>query len=219
MVKEYLTKAIALTTITMSIIAFNPIGANAAWKQNSTGWWYTEGNSWANGLCFIEGKEYYFDENGYMKIGWIYGENFLGEKKWFYSYSNGEIATNTVIDGYVLNAIGEWVKDANWNDVKYYEQLIKDNYDFSEYGDNLKFIGIGTKDDFTFKSMVSNYFKDFKVNDDLYEFRVEAGENYDLDTPNIIIEKNTKNIYVFDSGFNLTKWKDKQVVKRYEFIN
>lgn len=66
MIKNYLIKMIALSIITVSIIALNPIGASAAWKQSNTDWWYTEGSLWATGWRSIDGKWYYFYQNGYM---------------------------------------------------------------------------------------------------------------------------------------------------------
>lgn len=38
----------------------------AAWKRDKTGWWYAEGSSWATGWRQIDGKFYYFYDNGYM---------------------------------------------------------------------------------------------------------------------------------------------------------
>ncbi|NFG42557.1 hypothetical protein FC789_15605 [Clostridium botulinum] len=66
MIKKYLKKVIALVTVTISIMAFNPIGVNAEWKQDSTGWWYKDGDSYYTGWKIIDGKNYYFGENGYM---------------------------------------------------------------------------------------------------------------------------------------------------------
>ena len=86
MIKKYLRKAIALATVTMSIMAFNPIGASAEWKQDNTGWWYTEGNSWATGWRQISDKWYYFNSNGYM-------------------------AHDTTIDGYNIGSDGTWVEN------------------------------------------------------------------------------------------------------------
>ena len=54
-----------LLTVLTLIIA-NPTLANAAWKQDGTGWWYTEGNSYTTGWRIIDGKWYYFYTNGYM---------------------------------------------------------------------------------------------------------------------------------------------------------
>ncbi|MBN1040393.1 hypothetical protein DVW12_17090 [Clostridium botulinum] len=39
---------------------------NTSWQQNSNGWWYKEGNSWAVGWRFIYNQWYYFYSNGYM---------------------------------------------------------------------------------------------------------------------------------------------------------
>lgn len=85
MKKIKLTKVIASTLIVVSVLALNPIGASAAWKQDSKGWWNTEGSCWSIGWKEIDGKWYYFGQDGYM-------------------------AHDTTIDGYYLNSTGAWVK-------------------------------------------------------------------------------------------------------------
>lgn len=77
-------KLIALSLLITSVMVLNPIGANAEWRKDSKGWWYSEGNSWARGWRNIDGKWYYFNTNGYM-------------------------AKNTRIDGYELGEDGAWV--------------------------------------------------------------------------------------------------------------
>lgn len=66
MKKLKITKIIAGTLVVGLVLVLNPIGASAEWKQNNTGWWYTEGNSWSVGWKEIDGKYYYFGQNGYM---------------------------------------------------------------------------------------------------------------------------------------------------------
>lgn len=61
-----LTKVIASTLVAVLVLAFSPIGASAEWKQDSTGWWYTEYNSYSKGWDIIGGKWYYFGQDGYM---------------------------------------------------------------------------------------------------------------------------------------------------------
>lgn len=56
------------------------------WKQDTTGWWYEQDGGYATGWQWINGKCYFFDGDGYM-------------------------AKDTVIDGYSLNADGQWVVD------------------------------------------------------------------------------------------------------------
>lgn len=64
-----LTKVIASILVAASVLALNPIGANAEWRQDAKGWWYTEGNSWAEGFRVIDGYLYFFDSQGYMDHG------------------------------------------------------------------------------------------------------------------------------------------------------
>lgn len=67
----------------LTLLAINPVGANAEWKENNNSWWYTEGNSYATGWRLIDGNWYYFNSDGYM-------------------------AKNTTIDGYYLGNGGTW---------------------------------------------------------------------------------------------------------------
>ena len=70
----------------LSLIAINPIAANAEWKSNTTGWWYTEGSSWATGWRNINGN-------------------------WYYFYSDGYMAHDCWIGNYYLNSSGAWTTD------------------------------------------------------------------------------------------------------------
>ena len=46
---------------------------------------------------------YNFDNNGYIKTGWIQDGG-----KWYYLNSRGIMAKNTIIDGYIINSDGVW---------------------------------------------------------------------------------------------------------------
>ena len=47
MINEKFKKLIVGTIVVGLVLALNQIGANAEWKSDNQGWWYTEGNSWA----------------------------------------------------------------------------------------------------------------------------------------------------------------------------
>ncbi|SFC97752.1 hypothetical protein [Clostridium uliginosum] len=85
-----LTKVIASALVIASVMALNPIGASASWKQNNTGWWYTEGSSWFTGWRLINSNWYYFKSNGY-----------LVQNAW-------------MCDGYYLNLNGVWTETAKY---------------------------------------------------------------------------------------------------------
>ena len=54
-----------------------------------------------------KGFWYYLDDSGAMKTGW-----YQVSGKWYYSYSSyssGELAVNTIVDGYTVNHNGEWI--------------------------------------------------------------------------------------------------------------
>lgn len=84
MIKKKLVKVITSTLMLVSIFALNPMGANASWKQNDTGWWYTQDNSWITGWKLIDGK-------------------------WYYFYSDGYMAHDTIISGFKLGYDGAWI--------------------------------------------------------------------------------------------------------------
>ena len=61
-----------------------------AWKQDNTGWWYQ-------------------DDNGGYLTGWQWLDgNGDGTAECYYLYDNGYMAANTEVDGYLLNANGQW---------------------------------------------------------------------------------------------------------------
>lgn len=86
MIKRLVTSLLIAATV----ISINPIGASAEWKQDSNGWWNTEGSSYSKGWTAIDGKWYYFNSNGYM-------------------------AHDTTIDGYILGTDGVWKNNTSSN--------------------------------------------------------------------------------------------------------
>lgn len=106
MEKLKFTKVIASVLIAVSLMALNPIGASAEWIQDSTGWWYTEGNSYARGWRLIDGKYYYFNNNGYMMHDTYIGEYELGsDGAWIVTTPKVSTTTNTKLDIYELQII------------------------------------------------------------------------------------------------------------------
>lgn len=78
---------IAISLVKASTLLSKPAAANSEWKQDSKGWWYSEGNSYATGWKLID-------------------------KNWYYFYSDGYMAHDTTIDGYNLNSSGIWADSA-----------------------------------------------------------------------------------------------------------
>ena len=85
MKKQNLKRIITMGLIIVSILTIIPIGANAEWKLNSNRWWNTEGSSWSVGWRQIDGKWYYFGQDGYM-------------------------LHDATIDGYQLGSDGAWIQ-------------------------------------------------------------------------------------------------------------
>ncbi|WP_160692268.1 hypothetical protein [Clostridium sp. C2-6-12] len=98
---KMLKKITGSIIVSITVLVAMPLTANAEWKQNNKGWWYSQGQSYATNWVKIDGQWYYFDLNGYMKIGWI-----KDNENWYYLYEDGTMAYNTIVDGYYLNASG-----------------------------------------------------------------------------------------------------------------
>lgn len=118
------------------------VDASGVWipnKEKPTDKWITSGNrKWyrhadgsytKNDWELINGKYYRFDNEGWMVTGWkkindiwYYMDKTTGERygegwhwidgKCYYMNANGEMAADTWIDGYYVDASGKWIKDA-----------------------------------------------------------------------------------------------------------
>lgn len=119
MKKLKLTKIIASSLVVASILALSPIGASAEWKQDSIGWWYTySNNTYVKGWKYIDGKYYYFGQDGYMK-------------------------SNTIVDSYKLGSDGTWIgndpfmiSNANAQTTKPSEAKLKETTKYNWFEEN-----------------------------------------------------------------------------------
>lgn len=95
MKKLNLKNMITMGLIATSLIAVTPMKANAEWKQDNIGWWYTEGNSYATGWRNISGQWYYFENGGYMqRNNWVYDDNDYTTK--YYMNDDGTIRKDPI---------------------------------------------------------------------------------------------------------------------------
>lgn len=76
------------------------------WIYSNGVWYYLDANggmmesSWINS----SGTWYYLTESGGMATGWKEINGY-----WYYFYGDGRMASNTTIDGYVLDGEGRWI--------------------------------------------------------------------------------------------------------------
>lgn len=78
------------------------------WNMISGSWYFIENKGkiktgWYND----KGIWYYMKNDGKMKTGWFKDI----DEKWYFLKASGEMAFDTIIDGYVLGSTGEWIKD------------------------------------------------------------------------------------------------------------
>ena len=86
---------------------FKSDGSKATgWLKDGSTWYYLKSSGeMQTGWLQEKGFWYYLDDSGAMKTGW-----YQVSGKWYYSYSSGELAVNTTVDGYRVNADGEWIQ-------------------------------------------------------------------------------------------------------------
>ena len=111
-------KLLASILTGLLIVGALPAGASAAWKQDSTGWWYGEGNSYATGWKNINGLWYYF---------------YSGDGKYACSEMKGYMAYDTIVDGFYLNSNGVWTNTKE--EKREYEGLLRNEEWLAEHTD------------------------------------------------------------------------------------
>lgn len=77
------------------------------WCLDQYGWWYRNANGsyTVNNWQVIDGLWYFFNESGYMRVGWIPWNN-----QWYYCGPDGSLMANTrTPDGYYVGGDGIWI--------------------------------------------------------------------------------------------------------------
>lgn len=77
------------------------------WEKDSNEWYYLKDSGvMKTGWQLYKNDWYYMKSNGEMvENDWVYYQN-----EWYYMLADGSMATDTVIDGYVIGSDGVWVK-------------------------------------------------------------------------------------------------------------
>ena len=115
--KKKIISSILAALLTIGVV---PVGASAAWRQNSdNSWSWVENNRDSHyGWEQINGSWYYFRDTmqtGWLNIGYTYYLGTDGAMKtgwvsvdgaWYYLNNSGVLATDTVVDGYYVDSKG-----------------------------------------------------------------------------------------------------------------
>lgn len=92
MKRKFINKVVAGVVIATTICTLNPVKASAEWVNDYQGnWYYMQGNQRLTGWKSIDGKLYYFDDNGKMQTGWI-----KAGTSWYYLQNNGVLKTGWI---------------------------------------------------------------------------------------------------------------------------
>ena len=86
---------------------FNAEGVSQKWWVQDNGtWYYLNGSGeMQTGWLQDNGTWYYLEASGALKVSQWFEVN----GKWYYVDATGALAVNTTVDGYTVNANGEWV--------------------------------------------------------------------------------------------------------------
>lgn len=163
-------KLISVFLISVSVMGLNPIGASAAWKQDNSGWWYTENNSWATGWRNIDGKWYYFNSRGYMEHDTTIDDYYLD--------STGAWSTQTLDEqgrykeGTIISLSGtlkkvDWIHPGNGSHLSYYVLKLDTPANFNLLVNGEKSINDGINE----IQVIGNYNNSFS-NEDALESKV-----------------------------------------------
>jgi FOG: Glucan-binding domain (YG repeat) len=208
-------KLISGALVVISVLVLSPTGASAEWRQDNSGWWYSEGNSYAKGWRDINGKTYYFDSNGYMKTGWVQ-DNYY--ETWHYFYQDGAMAHGTVIDGYELDEDGTWIKPSKEAEEARNLILKEDSNYISKmnaaYGAKL------TKR--YFEGNINKFIANDKWNlpvEDVYVFSLTG--SYNDEYCGYMVGKTSKNVYCVphQGGLSIYQIKNNEIVKTYKWLD
>lgn len=122
-----LTKVIASSLAVAAIATIYPIEVSAEWKRDSHGWWNTEGSSWSIGWKKLDGKWYYFGQDGYMAHDTIIDGYKLGsDGAWIQGLSNSKKVTANEDKNFDLNGFKNMLKTEGYN-VEVRDTLYKEN--------------------------------------------------------------------------------------------
>ncbi|NRT78933.1 N-acetylmuramoyl-L-alanine amidase family protein [Clostridium beijerinckii] len=76
------------------------------WIKDGSTWYFLTGSgAMKTGWLNDNGTWYYLQSSGAMKTGWL---NDNGT--WYYLSASGSMLSNTIVDGYKLNASGAWIR-------------------------------------------------------------------------------------------------------------
>lgn len=191
-------KVVSLVVIVCSVvITMNmcTVKASAYWKKDSNGWKYDfeSGYVSAKGAKYkIDGKWYYFDEQGYMKTGWC--QDAYGE--WYYAYSEGSLATDTVLYGYTFAKGGTMLEGITQEEINHYRDLMYKHTNVDKNKDIE--IDASTYAHESYKQMGINKAFTFELQN------LEFNETF-----RVIIDRDTEKVYSAGNGGFFTKWNNK----------
>lgn len=136
MKNNFIKRVMALSILSVSLLGVSSVQANAEWRQDNVGWWYSQGNTYLKNTWFYDnatGKQYYFGNDGYMAKNTTVGSYRLGyDGAWIQTtqpIANNTSVTNNIQTSKVYSVGEKWIVDGQWeftiNSVKTTEERNK----------------------------------------------------------------------------------------------
>lgn len=219
---KFIKNLVCLILVSISLLGFSSVSANAEWKQNSNGKWnylLDNGSILKNTWLYDKNSNQWchLDENGIRTTGW-----FQDKGNWYYLKDNGEMATNTTIDGYKIGSNGVWIQNNTINNTTSKVVNNTNNGIINNGGNNVNIINnynnygvINTnvnnnQENYSYNNQNNNNtIPSIKTASDLQNY---LNKNYSsLNTPigildfNIIVRENDDNMFPYDFEIN-TDW-------------
>lgn len=179
MKKGYIVKTLIGALTVLSLCTVCPQEASAEWKQDSKGWWYSNGNSYYTGWKLIDNN-------------------------WYYFYSDGYMATNDKIGNYFVNSTGAWTNAITADEA--YQLILNEDGNFitEAYSCGSRFAN--NYQEYSAQNMPYTGNAWNIPRESIYEFSLQDVDNNGEvlnDFCDYLVGKDSKNVYVIPNQGNM----------------
>lgn len=218
--KNVLSMLISTAIILMTTICSAPAYADFRYSKDGTCKYY-ENETYVTGWKLLDGKWYYFDQNGNLeKEKWIKYKD-----KWYYIDYYGIMTQDMVVDGYYINKDGEWTgsKDKSLLSSEAEDVIYKNDGAFLKKQLQKQFIKLIGPEDFTYNELYESWNLENQKRENYYRYAVmytsEDGKEYYEDEYSYLVGKSTGNVYIVPHQGCLPMYQvsNNEVIKKFNW--